>query len=323
MLDRRQFLGAASALGLMTILPRVHAQAPDRVSMRMNWTWQGHMAPFVLGKSLGYYEEAGIDAAFDEGRGSATTVRLVGSGNETFGLSDTSTGIFAATEGVPVKQIFTLNVSDMSMIWVEGKTNIETGKDLAGKSIATTGGDAGHQLLEAVLAASELKLSDIKLILLDPSAKVSALRENRVDILIGGAADQPVILRSQGVPALSKTFGELGLQTLGLGILVNGDAPGKHGDIIKRFVSATRKSWMKAAEDPEAAVAAMLNVARLDREILLGSLKVIIGLLTDRDRIGYTPDDLMQSTFDALRKYRGLKATLTPGDYYSNAFISA
>jgi len=297
------------------------AAAADKVSVRMNWYWGGIHTPFFLAKDRGYYSDNGIDITIEEGKGSGTTVKLVGNKSNDFGLADAGTTIIAVTKGVPVKCVFTLNKSDLAVVFLE-KTNIKTAKDIEGKKVAVTAGDSLHQMFPAVVKANNLDEKKIKLLFMDPAAKPVAVMEGRVDALLGGVTDQPVIMRNKGFPTTAITFSDLGVPTVGLSISTHSDTIKNNPDLVKRFVAATAKGWADAVKDPNAAVDALLKYHKRDRKILIQSLEVITqNLLYSKTDIG--PGDIKhwQSTLDILNKYRGLK-TDKPIDYFvTNEFF--
>lgn len=320
MLKRRTILQAGVAALATPYVAR--AQALTRVSFRMNWTWQGHMGPFFLGRERNFFREAGIDLELGEGRGSATTVRLVGNKQDMFGLNDTGTMMFAVSEGITVRHVFTLSDSDLAAIWIEGRTpDLRSARDLVGKRIAVTAGDSLHQLFPAVLAANGLNMNQMNMVFVDAAAKVPALREGRVDVLLGGASDQPVILRHQNVPAKFLTFTEMNFRTVGLGISVHNDTLQSNADLVRRFVGACQRSYAAAVSDPGAAIDVLLRTARLEREVMLGSLSAIIGLIQDRRRIGFADPAAMQATLDALKQHRGLNTTQPATAFYTNDML--
>jgi|SaaInl7_200m_RNA_FD_contig_71_767951_length_1267_multi_13_in_0_out_0_1 NitT/TauT family transport system substrate-binding protein len=297
------------------------AAAADKVSVRMNWYWGGIHTPFFLAKERGYYSDNGIDITIEEGRGSGTTVKLVGNKSNDFGLADAGTSIIAATKGVPIKCVFTLNKSDLAVVFLE-KTNIKKAKDLEGKKIAVTAGDSLHQMFPAVMKANNLDEKKIKLLFMDPAAKPVAVMEGRVDALLGGITDQPVIMRNKGFPTSTITFSDLGVPTVGLAICANSDMVKNNPDLVKRFVAATAKGWVDAVKDPNAAVEALLKYHKRDRKVLIQSLEVITqNLLYSQTDIG--PGDIKhwQSTYDILNKYRGLKSDKPIGDFITNEFF--
>ena len=47
----------------------------------LDWSPHGMHAPFFLAAEKGWFKEAGLDVTFQDGRGSASTVNLVGAGH--------------------------------------------------------------------------------------------------------------------------------------------------------------------------------------------------------------------------------------------------
>ena len=305
------------------LIPNITATAlaADEVSIRMNWYWSGIHAPFFLAKDRGYYKDNGIDITIEEGRGSGTTVKLVGNKSNDFGLADAGTTIIAISKGVPVRCIFTLNKSDLAVVFLE-KTNIKTAKDIEGKRVAVTAGDSLHQMFPAVMKANNLDEKKIKFLFMDPAAKPVAVMEGRADALLGGVTDQPVIMRNKGFPATAITFSDLGVPTVGLSICVNTDVIKNNPDMVKRFMAATKKGWADSVKDPEAAVDALLKYHKRDRKILLQSLEVITqNLLYSKTNIGPGDVSHWQSTLDILNEYRGLKVDQSIDHFFTNEFV--
>lgn len=317
------FTGILVMVGLSFSLAGMtsHAFAVDKVSLRLNWYWSGIHAPFFLAKERGYYSANNIDLVIEEGRGSGTTVQLVGNKSNDFGLADAGTTIIAASKGVPVKCFFTLNRSDLAVVFLE-KTDIKTAKDIEGKRVAVTAGDSLHQMFPAVIKANNLDEKKITFLFMDPAAKPVAVMEGRADALLGGRTDQPVIMRNKGYPTKALTFADLGVATVGLAIHAHRDLIQNNPDLVRRFVQATQKGWVDAVQDPEAAVDALLKYHDRDRQILLDSLKEMIDhLLYSKTNIGFGDPRDWQTTLDILKEYRGIQ-TDKPIDYFfTNEFL--
>src|SRR5262245_11408805 len=134
MMKRRHFLaGSAAVAGTGFVARRARAQALEKVSFRFNWSWVGNYAPVVLGRDRGYFKEQGIDLIVGQGKGSGATVRQVGAKNDQFVWADTSALLVAGAQGVPVKSIMVIAVSNLGVLWIDGRNNINSARDLIGK----------------------------------------------------------------------------------------------------------------------------------------------------------------------------------------------
>ncbi|MFN8702079.1 MAG: ABC transporter substrate-binding protein [Rhodospirillales bacterium] len=323
MIKRRTFLASAAATAAATLAAPALAQAPDRVSFRFNWSWIGNYSPPILGLQRGYYRDVGIDLRPDQGKGSGVTVRQVGSKGDMFAWADTSALLLAAAQGVQAKQIMTMAISTLAVVWIDGRTKFETARDVIGKKVCGTAGDGATQLWPAVLAANGIKPTDYEMFNVDSTAGVAALREGRCDILLGSAADQPVSLQNAGFAAKYKTYKDLGVPTLGSGISTHPDLIRDNPGLVRRFVQATQRSWQAAIDDPEASVQALVKHAEtpLDPKVVRGNLAVFTTLLTGVKPLGMTDPAAMEKNIALLKEYTGFKTDLPATHFYTNDFV--
>lgn len=327
MTTRRGFMKASTATAASLLAlgsGRAWGQGPEKVSLRFNWSWVGNYAPVVLGWERGYYKDVGLDLTIGQGKGSGATVRQAGSRNDTFVWADTSALLVAAAQGVPVKEVMCVCKSNLGVLWIDGRgLNVKSAKDLIGRKLSATPGDGNTQMWPAVLAANNMKASDVEMVFLDGTASLAALREGRVDASMGGASDQPVTLRNAGFPARVITFAELGVATLGSGLITHVDYIKERPEIVAKMVAATQRSWQAGLQDPDAAVQALVRISDvpLNANVLRDGLKVFQSLATNTQPIGYIDPAAMQQTLDLLRQYGGVKTDLPATAFYTNEFI--
>ena len=111
-----------------------------------------------------------------------------------------------------------LNTSSFGVISL-AETGIKTPKDLEGKKLAITAGDALTQLFPAFAGFNKLDTSKITLVQIDPAGKVVALLEKRVDAILGGLDDQYFLVKQKGFAPAGLSFAKNGANTVGLTIL--------------------------------------------------------------------------------------------------------
>src|SRR6185503_12749549 len=141
----RTIIGALAALAASATM----ALAQDAVSLRLNWYFGGLHVPFYYGKERGFYKDEGLDLTINEGRGSANTVQVVAAGSDTFGLADSSSVMRLVSKEAGIRTVMSLlNTSSFGVISL-AETGIHTPKDLEGKKLAITAGDALTQLFPA------------------------------------------------------------------------------------------------------------------------------------------------------------------------------
>jgi NitT/TauT family transport system substrate-binding protein len=308
------------------VWPPVPAWAGERVTFRMNWYWRGIQAPFALALERRYFEQAGLDVELLEGRGSATTVQLVGTKADTFGFADGFTVMLNAARGVPVRAVATpINGSSFALVSLE-EAGIRGVKDLEGKRLGITPGDGNTQVWPAVVAAKGLRSERIQLVQMDPRAKGPALTERRVDAVLGSAADLPVTLGLRGFRTRVLTFAELGVPAVGFTIIAHPDTIRDRPDVVRRLVAASLRGFEEASRAPDAAVRALTRLAPLveaeaARHQLTVDLSFLFSPANVRRRIGYGPPEDWQATLDTLKRYRELDTTLPADAFYTNEFV--
>lgn len=110
----------------------------------------------------------------------------MGAKSDTFGLSDGGSAIAGVTKGAPIVAVMgIMNKSPFAVI-SRAYANIKTVKDLEGKTIAATTGEAGLTIFPAIVQANKLNADSIKFVRIDGAGKLVAMLEKRVDAMLGG-----------------------------------------------------------------------------------------------------------------------------------------
>jgi NitT/TauT family transport system substrate-binding protein len=316
---------------LLTMLPALvaggaTAQALDEVSLRLNWYLVGFHAPIYLGKERGFYEQEGIDLTINEGRGSGVATQAIGAKSDTFGLADGGTMVLAAAKGIPIKTVMTpMNVSPFGIV-ARDDAGIKTPKDLEGKKLAVTAGDALTQIFPAVIEVNNLNKDAIEMVFVDPAGKVVSVLEGKADALLGSADAQFFQIEAKGVKASYLNFADIGVNTVGLTVIAHEDTINDNPDLIKRFVKATVRSFEAGQADPDAAVQAALKAKPdLDFDTIKGQLMIDLELLhtdlTKDKMIGYAAEEDWARTIELMTKYRELQTDRAPASFFTNEFL--
>lgn len=302
------------------------AVAQDKVSFRLNWVMNGQHPPFFLGKERGYYAEEKIDITINEGRGSGPAVTLVANGDDQFGLGDTGSVIAGRAKGAAVTVLMSnLGNSNLGIV-CRADAGINGLKDLTGKRVAGTAGDAIHQMWPALLAVNKIPPNAITLVFMDPAAKPIAVMDKKTECLLGGVDDQPITIAQKGVPVKVIRFADIGVNTLSVSTFTTASLIKTNPDLVRRFVHASSKSWKAAIADPNAAVEAAAKAKPgVNKEILLGQLKAVISLIDSPENkgkpYGWASPKLWEETVDIMKKYRELKTDVPVTDHYNYSFL--
>lgn len=311
---------------VMAVLLAMPAWAEDAVSFRLNWYMGGAHAPFFLGKERGFYRDAGIDLTINEGRGSANTAQVVAAGTDTFGLADSSSVMRLVSKDAGIRTVMSLlNTSAFGVISL-AETGIHTPKDLEGKKLAITAGDALTQLFPAFAGFNKLDMSKITLVQIDPAGKVVALLEKRVDAILGGLDEQYFLVKQKGFNPAGMAFAKNGANTVGLTILTQDATIAGKPDLVRRFIAATQKSWEAAKADPDAAINALLKAKQgLDfksqKNQLVTDLPNIWSPATEGKPIGWGALSDWQATEQLLKQYGNLETDKQASAFFTNDFL--
>lgn len=328
MLNRREIIASTLALMSMPAGLRAMAQPLDKAVLMLNWYVYGEHAPFVLGLKKGYYKDEGIDLEIQEGRGSAVTIQAVGAGTATFGLADISVMMKAVAKGAPVKAIgVMLQRTPGAVVAPAGK--IKNAKDLVGKTIAFTPGDAVTPIWPLYLKKLGLPETSIKMVAGDAQTKLNAVVNGQADGLIGFTTEQGARL-----PDIMKTpvdmfrYTDAGVNLVSLGLIANDSTLKAKPDMVKRFLRASTRALEDAEKDPKGAIdilfTAYPKIGLPDAQ--LRSLQYSQALYR-AEGAGKRPMEmnpaLIDETLDVLAQYGGLGASERGkrSDYYTAEFL--
>lgn len=325
MIARRKLMGAAAALAGLAAATTAAAQ--DTVNLRLNWYLSGSHAAFYLGRDRGYFADAGIDVQIDEGRGSGRSVQLVGTGTDDFAMADAGSLMVGVSKGLEAQAIMSLvNISTFAIVAL-ADSGITSPRDLEGKSVAVTAGDALTQLWPAVVAANDLDADAINLVMMDPAAKPISVMEGQTDALLGGISDQPNLMRKHGHEVTIIPFYEIGVNTVGMTLITHPDMIAENPDLVRRFVQATQRSYQAMFDEPDAAVAAVkAEKADLDEDTLTSQVTETVDIiqrgLPEDHPFGYNDPEVWAQTLDIMKTYRGLETDKPATAFYTNDFVT-
>jgi NitT/TauT family transport system substrate-binding protein len=321
---RKTALAAAMlALGFAGATP---ARALDEVSLRLNWQILGMHTPFYYGVEKGFYKDEGIDLKISEGRGGAATAQAIGAKSDTFGMVDGGTVLVAAVRGVPIKTTLSIMNRGIFAIVAREDANIKTPKDLEGKSIAATAGDALTQLLPAVIKFNNLDRDKIKIVNVDAASKVVTVLEKRADALLGSVDAQSFDMAAKGVKSTMLPYDDIGVPLVGLTIVANEDTIKSNPDLIKRFNRATQKSFEAAIKDPYAAVDAARKIKpEINREVCKDQLEISLAHVpspnTKGKPLGWASDKDWSNMLALLKEYQNLQTDRPATSFFTNDFV--
>lgn len=300
-------------------------EGAEKVTLTLNWVPYGEHIPFYYGLQEGFYADEGLDLTVEPGSGSGNTIKAVAQGQTTFGWADTPPLLNAITSGMPVKSVGVFLQKGPSSIEFLADANIKSVKDLKGKRVGGTPGDAMYATFPALLAANGMQPSDVTVVNMDAANKIAQLAEGQVDAIMGFFHDQgPTIEARTGKEVDHLLFADSGLNMLGTGIVVSDETLAAKKDVVAKFVRATQKSWAEAMKNPEAAAKAMVELAENEppEAVLVDQLKQTEPLLQldTAKEPGRNSEKQWTDTIGLMSQHSGLKDAGTPDKYWDGSF---
>jgi NitT/TauT family transport system substrate-binding protein len=208
-------------------------------------------APFYVAVDKGYFRQAGIDIEFDYSF-ETDGVALVGANALQFSIASGEQVLLARAQGIPVVYVMAWYKDYPVAVVAKTSQGIRTPQDLRGKKIGLPGlFGASYIGLRALLNAAGLQESDVTLDSIGFN-QVEALAADREQAAVVYAANEPVVLRSQGYDLDVIRVSDY-VQLASNGVITNEDTIAKNPDLVHRMVQATLRGMTYAASNPDQA----------------------------------------------------------------------
>ncbi len=254
--------GAALALGvaggqLPGLVPPARAQGLTSLAEQLGWLANAQMAGDFVSIAKGYFKEAGIDLKIQPGGPNIDAVQIVAGGGVPFGnVSSVAVLVNARSRGLPVKAFgAVLQKHPFAFIFMT-KSGIHTPRDFVGKTIGIQA--TARPLLEAVLAKYEIPRDKVKVLFV--GGDTSPLVTGQVDVITGWIIDAPQIeaVRQAGNFSYFPLW-DLGIRLYAYTYFTTDRVFSERKDVLVRFLTASARGWVYAAQHPDEAVDIVLS----------------------------------------------------------------
>lgn len=323
---------AVAVVLLMLWLPRsVAAQTPEPVRFRLDWAALiGYHGPFYLALERGYYRDANLAVEILEGKGSGSTVQLVGNGADTIGFADLAVAARSIGAGVPIKSIMGIIRRSPAAVVFPADRGITTPQDLKGRTLAMCAGQAAGVLLPAYLRAVNLAPGDVKLVVTDCGAVYRLIVEGKADAATGFGPGSKTEFSRLGVRDTRQfDYADVGILLPSHGLIAAVKTIESKPEVVRGFVAATTRGWLEAKKNPEAAIEALVRAKPLLkgqeaalRADLEGYMRYTNSPGTERSAFGWQSPDEWKQAEGILVQYLELKAQASTDAYFTNEFVA-
>ncbi|MCL6443789.1 MAG: ABC transporter substrate-binding protein [Alicyclobacillus sp.] len=310
--------------------PRTSTSKNDKltpVTFQLNFAPGGFNAGFALALQQGYYKHEGLDVTIVPGNGSLTTAQLVATGHDYLAYADAIPIMQLIAKGAPMKIVSTIYQSNPNEVTALASSGIRSIADLKGKSIGVPTGGSQVAMIPLLLQSNGLKPSDVKLVNLSSTAMVPALVQHKVDAILGSLDFYGIQLQQLGAKTVNFPFYNHGVATVSTSIFASNAYLKAHGDIVKKFVSASLRGWSEAFKHPHEAIDALVKTfptMNINKSQALLQLQATKTLATANTKyIGKASPTAWAETQKLLSQVGILPKGVNPTKYYTYAYLPA
>lgn len=320
------------ALAFVVAILGSHAEAAELTpaNVRMDFIIGGKHAPWYVALDKGFYANRGLAVTIQSSTGSADTVRTIGSGGADFGFADIATMMVAKSRGAPVQAAAQFGYVGATIMWRD-EGIIKGIKDLEGKSLAISPGQAQWFLMPAYARVNKIDFKAIKIQETAPPIQPAALATKKADFIIMFRASNDEVAEMAaskvGVKLKRVFMKDTGLDIYGTSLIVKDDDIKKRPEFARAYVEATLEGLRYARDNQEEALKILLkHKPELDSVLTTVQLKnalteVFLPLESVNVGLGFMKPEIMEKTVKVVNEYFDVGRKVTAKEVYTNQFI--
>src|SRR3954469_5883856 len=321
---RKLLLGAALAALLAT---GGSAAAQEKFTFALNWFAVGDHAAYWVALEKGYYKDKGLDVTLENSKGSGDSIAKVDTGRADAGLADAAVVIASNARGTTVKTVGMVFDKTPLNIFSLKSNPLAKPKDLEGKTLGAPPGDSQRQMFPAFAKVNGIDASKVSWVNIEPSAKIAAVAEKRMD----GVGDY-----STGLPLYEKAAGkgnvvmmpwaDFGFDMYSMSIMASDKTMKEKPKQLKAFLEASYMGWRDVMADPAGSMAIMKKrVPEVDVETMTPNMMIGLGLMKPdryaKNGIGWINEKKMCDSVDLVNTYMGLPKKVECKDVFTGEFL--
>ena len=320
----------ALAIAMLDSGTALEAAELTPANVRMDFIIGGKHAPWYVALEKGFYAKRGLAATIQASTGSADTVRTIGSGGADFGFADAATMIVAKSRGTPVQAAAQFGYVGATILWRDEGV-IKSIKDLPGKSLAISPGQAQWFLMPAYARINKIDFKAIKIQETAAPIQPAALATKKADFIIMFRASNDEVAEmaaSKVGVKLSRVFmKDTGLDIYGTSLIVKDEDIKKRPEFVRAYVEGTLEGLRYARDNQEEALKILLkHKPELDSILTTQQLKnalteVFLPLESVNVGMGFMKPDIMEKTVKVVNEYFDVGRKVAAKEVYTNQFI--
>ena len=259
---RSVLVGTAGVLAMPAIGRGQSAASPVRFAV--DWVWQGNHSIWTYGQDTGLFAAEKVEPQLMRGYGSADNLTKLAGGALDMALVDPNL-LSKYNRDNPNSQAFATcivyDAAPSSVVFLKS-SGIKTLKDLEGRSLAISEGDATWPLFQVLCKINNVDVSKIKTQNMTGQLRDSMVVQKRVDASLGFYVTAVINIAAAGVPRDEigyLQFNKNGLALYSLSLVCRKDYAQANPAAVGGFVRGTIKGTKAMLANKKAAINSLLK----------------------------------------------------------------
>lgn len=328
--ERGTSIVCAITVALVLFSEALQAAELTPATIRLDFIIGGKHAPWYVAVEKGFYAKRGLNATIQASTGSADTVRTIASGGADFGFADMSTMIVAKSRGTPVQSAAQFGYVGATILWRD-EGIIKGIKDLEGKSLAISPGQAQWYLMPAYCRINKIDFKSIKIQETAPPIQPAALATKKADFIIMFRASNDEIAEQAaskvGVKVSRVFMKDTGLDIYGTSLIVKVEDVKKRPEFVRAYVEGTLEG-LRYARDHQEESLKILTKSKPELEPTLTSVQlknalteVFLPFESAQVGLGYMKPEIIEKTVKVTNEYFDVGRKVAAKEVFTNQFI--
>ena len=298
----------------------------EKITFVLDWTPNTNHTGLYVAQEKGYFEDEGLEVEIVQPPEDGADA-LVASGKAQFGISfqDTMAPGVVGEDALPTTAVAAVVQHNTSGIISRKGEGMDTPKGLEGKKYATWDAPIEKAMMENVVEADGGDFSKVELIPSTVTDEVSALESKSVDAIWIFYAWAGVATEVAGLETDYFAFKDINpaFDYYTPVIIGNNEFLEKESETAKKFLSAVKKGYEDAIEDPDGAAEILCEAApELDQELVKASQEYLKDqYIADADRWGYIDPDRWNLFYNWLNENGLTENEIPENTGFSNEYL--
>ena len=296
------------------------------ITMVLDWTPNTNHTGLYVAKEKGYFKDAGLNVSIIQPPDNGAT-DLVASGGAEFGVDfqDTLAAAFASDSPLPVTAVGAILQHNTSGLISLKKSGIDSPAKLEKHTYATWDSPIEQAILKNVMAADGGDFSKVNLVSTSVENIVASLNADIDCVWIYYGWDG-IKCKQEGLDTNYLPFREMNktFDYYSPVIIANNEFLKKDPDTAKAFMSAVKKGYEFAAENPDEAADILLKEApELDKKLVKASQEYLSGeYISDAESWGKIDPDRWNGFYNWLNDNKLVENKIEENTGFSNDYLN-